>query len=175
MSRGLAIVFAEEYYECLELHYPRLRLLEAGYDVKVVGPQKDVTYKSKEGYWAKSTHTVSELNAGDVKVVVIPGGWCCDRLRRFPEINIFLTACWNEGNGAIVGFICHGGWLPISAKILKGRKVTSFFAIKDDLVNAGAEWVDDRVVVDGRMVSSQMPDDLPGFMKAILQVADGTA
>ena len=172
MSRGLAVVFAEESYECLELHYPRLRLIEAGYTVKVVGPVKDQTYKSKEGYWAKSNAVVADITASDVKVAVVPGGWCCDRLRRFPEICAFLSAVWNNGNGAVVGFICHGGWLPVSAKILTGRTVTSYFAIKDDLMNAGATWVDQSCVVDGRMVSSQVPDDLPIFMKSILEIAD---
>jgi len=172
MSRGLAVVFAEETYECLELHYPRLRLIEAGYSVKIVGPAKDAVYKSKEGYWARSNATVSEINPSEVKVAVVPGGFCCDRLRRFPDINNFLCACWNDGNGAVVGFICHGGWLPVSAKILKGRKVTSFFAIKDDLINAGAEWLDQPCVVDGRMVSSQVPEDLPMFMKSILEIAE---
>lgn len=168
----VAVVFAEDLYECLELHYPRLRLIEAGYIVHVVGPKKGETYKSKEGYWAHSTKTVKDINPESVRVVVVPGGFCTDRLRRYPEICEFLAACWRGGEGAVVGFICHGGWLPISAGIVKGRKVTCFFAVKDDLINAGATYLpDEKCVVDGRMVSAQTPEDLPAFMAAILKVA----
>ena len=172
-GKKLAVVFAEDNYECLELHYPRLRLIEAGYDVHVVGPTDRVgaTYKSKEGYWAVThpTSTVANLDPKSVAVVVVPGGFCTDRLRRYKDICEWLSAAWNDGNGAVVGHICHGAWLPISAKILKGRKTTAFFAIKDDVVNAGAVWSDDRCVVDGKLVSAQTPEDLPAFMAAILK------
>jgi protease I len=165
-----AVVFAEEMYECLELHYPRLRLIEAGFDVKVVGPEAGATYKSKEGYWAKSNSQVKDVDPATVSVVVVPGGFCTDRLRRLPEIVDWLKAASDAG--AVIGFICHGGWLPISAKIVAGKRVTCFFAIKDDLINAGAEYVaDERVVVDGQMVTAQTPEDLPGFMAAILRLA----
>jgi protease I len=169
MSKKIAVVFAEEMYECLELHYPRLRLIEAGFDVKVIGPESGATYKSKEGYWAKSNATVKDVDPATAAVVVVPGGFCTDRLRRSPEICNWLSAA--NGAGAVVGFICHGGWLPISAKIVKGKKCTCFFAIKDDLINAGAEYVDEKVVVDGKMVTAQTPEDLPGFMAAILKLA----
>ncbi len=165
----LAVVFAEDNYECLELHYPRLRLVEAGFEVKVVGPKSATTYKSKEGYWAQSNAVVADVDPAKVAVVVVPGGFCTDRLRRFPDICDWLRAA-NDA-GAVIGFICHGGWLPISAKIVKGKRVTCFFAIKDDLINAGAEYVDERVVVDGKMVTAQTPEDLPGFMAAILKLA----
>lgn len=171
MSRQrVAVVLAEEWYECLELHYPRLRLIEEGFVVHVVGPQAGQTYKSKEGYWAKSTATVGDVDPNLVDILVVPGGFCPDRLRRYPEILSFVSSCWNEGNGAAVGFICHGAWVPISARIVKGRRGTCFFAIKDDLINAGVEYVDERCVVDGRMVSAQTPEDLPLFMKALLQL-----
>jgi protease I len=166
MSKKLAVVLAEDMYECLELHYPRLRLIEAGYDVKVVGPAANATYKSKEGYWAKSTDVVADIKPSDVSVLVIPGGFCTDRLRRLPEMCDFVKQC--DASGAVIGFICHAGWLAVSAKILSGRKVTCFFAIKDDLINAGANYVDERCVVDGKLVSAQTPDDLPAFMAAIL-------
>jgi len=167
-TKGLAVVLAEENYEDLELHYPRLRLKEAGYDVQVVGPIKGNTYKSKHGYWATTTLTFNEVAAADVKVLVVPGGFCTDRLRRYPECNNLVADVWNAG--AVVAFICHGGWVPISAKIVKGRKLTSFIAIKDDLINAGANWVDEKCVVDGKMVTAQTPEDLPAFMQGILQV-----
>jgi protease I len=170
MASKIAVVFAEDMYECLELHYPRLRLIEAGYDVKVVGPTpKGTTHKSKEGYWAVTNCVMDDLDPKTVDMVVVPGGFCTDRLRRFPNIVNFLKDAWNDGKGASVGFICHGGWLPISAGILRGRNVTCFFAVKDDLINAGAIYhADQKCVVDGRMVSAQTPEDLPAFMAALL-------
>ena len=165
----LAVVFAEDMYECLELHYPRLRLIEAGFDVRVVGPASGQTYKSKEGYWTKSTNTVADIDPQSAKVVVVPGGFCTDRLRRDKQICQWLAAA--HAHGAVIGFICHGAWLPISANIIKGYRVTCFFAVKDDVINAGATYVEDeRVVVDRNMVTAQTPDDLPGFMAAILKL-----
>lgn len=129
-SKPVAVVFAEEYYECLELHYPRLRLVEAGFQVHVVGPKSAQVYKSKEGYWAHSTATVADIDPSTVEVIVVPGGFCTDRLRRYPDLCNFLSESWANGNGAVVGYICHGAWLPISAKIVKGRRATCFCAIK---------------------------------------------
>lgn len=208
----VAVVFAEEMYECLELHYPRLRLIEAGYTVHVVGSppplpasaaangdasssHKPVTYKSKEGYWALTTTDMASIDPSTVDVVVVPGGFCTDRLRRFPAVCQFLRDCWfgtasgasadleaftnddktkttaaKENKGAVVGFICHGAWLPISAKIVKGMAGTCFFAIKDDIVNAGMVYSTDRCVADGRMVTAQTPEDLPAFMATILAI-----
>jgi len=170
-TKGLAVILAEDTYEDLELHYPRLRLIEAGYDVQVVGPKKGQNYTSKHGYWATSNLTFAEVNPSEVRVLVVPGGMCTDRLRRYSDCNNMVSEIWKSG--AVVGFICHGGWVPISAKIVKGKRLTSFFAIKDDLINAGADWVDEKCVVDGKMITAQTPDDLPAFMKAILQVLEG--
>jgi len=164
------IVLAEENYETLELHYPRLRLEEAGYSVKTVGPKSGEIYKSKEGYWAKTNATFKDINYQEVKVLVVPGGFCTDRLRRYPECNTLVHDVFMHGG--VVAFICHGGWVPVSAKILKGKKATCFFAIKDDLINAGALYSEDKVVVDGNLVSAQTPDDLPEFMKATLKAAE---
>jgi len=168
MSQGIAVVLVDDLFEDLELHYPRLRLIEAGFDVRVVGNEKGNNYTSKHGYFGKSTHIFSDVDPKEVKILVVPGGFCPDRLRRYAECNNLVKQTWEAG--AIVGFICHGGWVPISAKIVKGRKVTSFFAIKDDLINAGAEWIDEKCVVDGKMVTAQTPEDLPEFMKAILNL-----
>jgi protease I len=167
----VAVVFAEDNYECLELHYPRLRLIEAGFTVHVVGPQAKYTYKSKEGYWAISTCTVADVDPTAVEVVIVPGGFCTDRLRRYPAICDWLTTAWADGKGAVVGYICHGAWLPISAKIVRGMKATCFVAIKDDLINAGAIYIDEKCVSDGRMVTAQTPEDLPAFMAEILRIA----
>eukprot|EP01119_Soliformovum_irregulare_P015778 TRINITY_DN4498_c0_g1_i1.p1 TRINITY_DN4498_c0_g1~~TRINITY_DN4498_c0_g1_i1.p1 ORF type:complete len:196 (-),score=33.53 TRINITY_DN4498_c0_g1_i1:16-603(-) len=169
-NKGLAVVLADDTYEDLELHYPRLRLKEAGYHVEVVGQKKGQNYTSKHGYWATSTAVFTDIKASEVKILVVPGGFCTDRLRRYPECNALVADVWKAGG--VVGFICHGAWVPISAKIVKGKRVTSFFAIKDDLINAGADWVDEKCVVDGKMVTAQTPEDLPAFMKAILEIAD---
>jgi protease I len=170
MSKGLAVVLAENVYENLELHYPRLRLIEAGYEVKLVAPKKGESYGSKEGYPAVSDAVFAEVDPAQVKILVVPGGFAPDKLRRYPECNEFVAACWKAG--AIVGSICHAGWVPISAKIVKGIRLTSVNAIKDDLENAGATWVDEPCVVDGRFVSAQVPKDLPAMMAAILKIAE---
>lgn len=170
-TQGLAVVLAENIYENLELHYPRLRLEEAGYEVKVVGPVKGATYGSKEGYPAVADAAFSEIDPAKVKILVVPGGFAPDKLRRYPECLKLVADAWNAG--AVVGAICHAGWVPISAKILRGKRLTSVNAIKDDLENAGATWVDEPCVVDGRLVTAQVPKDLPAFMQAILRAAGG--
>jgi protease I len=169
-SKGLAVVLAENGYENLEQHNPRLRLIEAGYEVKVVGPKKGETYGSKEGYPAVTDAAFEEIDPNSIKILVVPGGFAPDKLRRYPACLRLVSDAWNAG--AIVGAICHAGWVPISARIVKGVRLTSVNAIKDDLVNAGASWVDEPCVVDGRFVSAQIPKDLPAFMQAILRVAE---
>lgn len=169
-SKGLAIVLAENIYENLELHYPRLRLLEAGYDVKVAGPVNGAAYGSKEGYPAVADVSFSEVDPRQVRILVVPGGFAPDKLRRYPECLKLVAEAWSAG--AIVGSICHAGWVPISARIVKGMRMTSVHAIKDDLENAGAIWVDEPCVTDGRMVSAQVPKDLPAFMRAILELGE---
>eukprot|EP00026_Physarum_polycephalum_P017632 Phypoly_transcript_18923.p1 GENE.Phypoly_transcript_18923~~Phypoly_transcript_18923.p1 ORF type:complete len:172 (+),score=29.72 Phypoly_transcript_18923:214-729(+) len=166
MSKPLAIVLADYDYEDLELHYPRLRLIEDGFEVKIVGKEKKA-YKSKHQYDATVTQTFDEVDPKQVKVLVIPGGWCPDRLRRYPECTKLVRDTFEAGG--IVAMICHGGWVGISAKIVKGKKVTGFVAIKDDLENAGAHYSSDRCVVDGNLVTAQTPDDLPAFMQAIIK------
>eukprot|EP01062_Namystynia_karyoxenos_P073221 TRINITY_DN70052_c0_g1_i1.p2 TRINITY_DN70052_c0_g1~~TRINITY_DN70052_c0_g1_i1.p2 ORF type:complete len:210 (+),score=66.49 TRINITY_DN70052_c0_g1_i1:82-630(+) len=177
---AVAVVLAEDNYEDLELHYPRLRLIEAGFEVKVVGPKRDTTYKSKFGYWARSTHTwppasgradesQGQVDPSSVRILIVPGGFAPDRLRRYPECNSFIAACYH--NGSVVGHICHGAHSLVSARILQGVRTTSFPAIKDDVTNAGAEWVDESCVVDKRIVGAQVPEDLPAFMRAVLELA----
>jgi len=168
-SKGLAVVLAENIYENLELHYPRLRLIEAGYDVKVVGPEKGATYTSKEGYPVVADLSFKEIDPKSVKILIIPGGFAPDKLRRYEGCKKLVAEVWNAGG--IVGAICHAGWVPISARIVKGRRLTSVNAIRDDLENAGATWIDEPCVVDGKLVTAQVPKDLPAMMQAILKIA----
>jgi len=166
----LAVVLAEDQYECLELWYPKLRLEEAGFQVKLVGPKAKEKYLSKEGYWAFTDCIFTDIDPTQVKVLIIPGGLLCpDRLRRYADC-LSLVKKAHE-NGAVIGFICHGAWVPISAKIIRGVKCTCFFAIKDDVTNAGAIYDgDSKVVVDeqNHCVSAQTPSDVAQFMKAVL-------
>jgi protease I len=165
MKKGAILI--EDLYNELEFWVPYFRLIEAGVEMTVVGPKADTTYKSKIGMAATSDAAASDLNGADFDVVVIPGGYAPDRMRRDAGM-VDLVRDAHEA-GKLVAFICHAGWLPISAGIVKGKKLTSFFAIKDDLVNAGAEWVDAAVVRDGNMITSRTPTDLPDFCRAIVE------
>ena len=159
------LVFVEHLYEDLELWYPKIRLIEAGMDVTVAGPEK-ITYAGKNGYPCKADQTLEETHANDFDALVIPGGFAPDKLRRIPKV-LALVREFDKA-GKPIAMICHAGWVPISAKILKGRKVTGVSAIKDDLENAGATFLDQSVVVDGHIISSRTPADLPDFCRAIL-------
>lgn len=167
-TKGLAVVLAENIYEDLELQYPRMRLVEAGYDVRVVAPEKGATYTSKHGYPVQADNTFDEIDPSEVKVLVVPGGYAPDKLRRHEACNTLVKRIAEAG--AVVGMVCHAGWVPISAGIVKGKRLTSVGAIRDDLVNAGAEWVDEPCVVDGTLVSAQVPKDLPAMMTEILKL-----
>jgi len=161
-------ILVEDLYEDLELWYPVLRLREAGAEVKIVGPEAGAVYKSKNGYPAKADLGMQEVRPQDFDAVVIPGGYAPDRMRRHPPMLEFVRAMAEAEKP--VAFICHAGWVPISAGIVRGRRVTSFPSIRDDLVNAGAQWVDEEVVVDRNLVSSRMPADLPAFLRALIQL-----
>ncbi len=160
------VEFAEDGYEDLELWYPYYRLIEEGAEVVLAGHEKR-TYESKHGYPCEVDATVSELRPKDFHAVVIPGGVAGpDRMRRHKEILDFVRAMAKEGK--TVAAICHAAWVPISAGLVKGRTMTSFFSVRDDCVNAGAKWVDRDVVVDGNLITSRTPDDLPAFCRAII-------
>ncbi len=162
-----AIVLLEEQYQELEVWYPYLRFREAGIHAYLVAPEKGKTYPSKVGYPAVSDLAAAEVDGADYDAVVIPGGWSPDFMRRHPDmVNIVRRA---HDAGKVVAAICHGGWMLASADILQGRKITCFFAIKDDLIHAGAVYVDAEVMVDGNLITSRIPSDLPVFMKTILQ------
>ncbi len=155
-------------YEDLELQYPRYRLLEAGAGVTLAGPQANTVYKGKHGYPVKSDASFEVMEASDFQGIVIPGGWMPDLLRRNEKV-LQLVRDFNEA-GQLIAAICHGGWIPISADVYKDIRVTGSPGIKDDLINAGAKWIDAPVVIDGHFVSSRRPDDLPQFMLGILEV-----
>jgi protease I len=157
----------EEIYEDLELWYPVLRLREAGADVKIIGPRAGEVYKSKHGYPAKADLGMDDARPADFGGLVIPGGYAPDRMRRHAAMLDFVRAI-NEAKKPIA-FICHAGWVPISAGIVRGRTVTSVSAIKDDLVNAGAKWIDQEVVVDGNLITSRTPVDLPAFARELVK------
>ncbi len=159
-------VLAENNYQDLELWYPLLRLREEGAEVKVVGTGSADTYTSKHGYPVAVDVAADQVSADDFDAIVIPGGYAPDLMRRYPAMVGLVRDAFQQGK--VVAAICHAGWVLVSAGILKGRRVTSFFAIKDDLVNAGAEWVDEEVVQDGNLITSRMPSDLPAFCRAII-------
>jgi protease I len=159
-------ILVEDLYEDLELWYPYLRLQEARAEVMLLGTGK-AQYKSKHGYPAEEGLMVDGAEPRAYHAVIIPGGYAPDLMRRHPPMIEFVRSA--HDHGAIIAFICHGGWIACSAGILRGRRATSFFAIRDDLVNAGAEWVDAPVVRDGPLISSRTPKDLPVFTKAILE------
>jgi len=159
------VVLAEEMYEDPELWYPYYRLLEEGARVTLVGPEAK-TYESKHGYPARAEMAAAQVRIEDVDGVVVPGGYAPDRLRRYPEIVSLVRGVFDRGG--VVAMICHAAWVPISAGIVKGKRATCVSAIKDDLVNAGATYVDEAVVVDGNLISSRTPADLPAFLPAII-------
>jgi deglycase len=160
-----AAILVENLYEDLELWYPYYRLQEAGLTVTILGTGKR-TYASKHGYPVAEHLVVEDAAPHDYDVVVIPGGYAPDHMRRHPPMVEFVRKAYEAGR--IIAFICHAGWVPISAGIVRGKRATSVRAIKDDLVNAGADWVDEEVVRDGKLISSRGPDDLPAFMRTVL-------
>lgn len=159
-------VLVEDHYEDQELWYPVRRLTEAGAEVTLVGPEAGATYKSKHGYPATSDKAADDVTADEFDGVVIPGGYAPDRMRRHNSMVRLVRELFDAGK--TVAAICHAGWMLCSADVLKGKSATSVSAIKDDMVNAGADWSDQEVVVDGNLITSRTPEDLPAFMKAIL-------
>jgi protease I len=162
-----AAVLVEQQYQEMEVWYPVYRLREAGCSVTLVGPEAGQTYNSKLGYPAKSDKAAKDVSANDFDVLVIPGGFSPDYVRRSKDM-VRLVADMAE-RGKLVAAICHGPWVLCSTKALRGKRVTCFHSIKDDVTNAGATYVDEEVVVDGNIITSRKPDDLPAFMQAIIK------
>jgi protease I len=159
------LLFAAPLYEDLELWYPKIRLEEEGAATVVAG-LGDKTYQGKRGYPVTPDTSVDQVSARDFDALVIPGGYAPDILRRHQKVLDLTREIFQAGKP--VAFICHAGWVPISAGIVKGRRGTSVGAIKDDLVNAGMIWEDSPVVVDGNMITSRTPADLGPFCRAII-------
>ena len=160
-------ILVEDQYQVLEVWYPILRLKENGIETKTIGTGTKESYGSKEGYPCKAELSIEKVKADDFSGVIIPGGFAPDFMRRNPKMAQFIKAVHDQGK--VVASICHGGWMLVSAGILKGRKATSFFAIKDDLIAAGANWSDEEVVVDKNLITSRKPEDLTAFVVEIIK------
>ncbi len=165
--------FVGDIYEDLELWYPKLRMIEAGAKFVCAGPEANTKYDGKNGYPCVSDAKIDDMNAADFDGLLCPGGFMPDKLRRDPKV-LEIVQDFHKA-GKLVAAICHGGWIPISAKVYDGVRVTGSPGIKDDLINAGAIWEDASVVVDRHFVSSRKPDDLPDFCKGMLRVLTGSS
>ncbi|TVR72940.1 MAG: type 1 glutamine amidotransferase [Spirochaetaceae bacterium] len=157
-------------FEDLEFWYPAMRLQEAGHTIHVLGERAGVTWHGKYGVPAESTHSFEDASPDAYDLLLVPGGWAPDKLRRYASVLDLVRAF--DRQGKIIGQICHAGWVLASAGILRGRTVTSTPGIRDDLTNAGATWVDKPVVVDRNLVSSRRPPDLPAYGAALVQAID---
>ena len=166
LSGKTILFFAGPLYEDLELWYPKIRLEEEGARTVVAGTGEK-TYQGKRGYPLTVDASVDELSADRFDGLVIPGGYAPDIMRRSARLLQLTREIFEAGKP--VAFICHAGWVPISAGIVRGKRGTSVGAIKDDLVNAGMLWEDSPVVVDGNLISSRTPADLPQFMPVLIE------
>jgi len=167
-------ILVDQLYQEMEVWYPLFRFQEAGATVVTVGAKAGETYHSKLGYPVKCQLSYDDADPAHFDGVVIPGGYAPDHIRRHAKANQFVQQM--DAAGKLVASICHGPWVLCSAGgMLKGRKATSFFAIKDDVVNAGAHWTDAEVVVDRNLVTSRKPEDLPAFCRAAIEVAAAVA
>ncbi len=160
-------VLIEDGYQVLEVWYPYFRLREEGFETVLVGPGRQKEYRSKEWYPAPEEVSIGNAKVADFDGVIIPGGHAPDMMRREPRMNEFVKAMHQKGK--LVAAICHAGSVLVSAGILRNKNVTCFFAIKDDVINAGAKYTDKEVVVDGNLITSRNPYDLPAFCREIIK------
>ena len=167
LSNQRILVIVGDIYEDLELWYPKLRMLEAGAEVVVAGPEANTVYAGKHGYPCKSDAALHAIDPSAFDGLLVPGGFMPDKLRREQVVLDIVRHFHDEQK--LIAAICHGGWIPISAGVYRGIRVTGSLGIKDDLINAGAIWEDAAVVIDNHHVSSRKPDDLPEFCKGMLE------
>jgi protease I len=166
MAEGKVAILVENDYQDQEVWVPLYRLREEGYQAVVVGTGAR-EYKSKYGYPIVADIAIAQARSGDFKGVVIPGGWAPDRLRQDPAVLKLVRDLFEARR--VVAAICHAGWVLASAGIVKGKKLTAFKAIRDDMVHAGAEFVDAEVVRDGNLITSRTPADLPAFCRELIR------
>ena len=157
----------EDMYNEYEVIYPYYRLQEAGAEVVVVGSGAKEVHQSKMGLTVSVDAVAYDVGPDDFDGVVIPGGYAPDMMRRYPAMVGLVKGLFDQGK--VVAAICHAGWMLASADIVRGKRLTSFFAIKDDLIHAGADWVDAEVVAEGNLITSRKPDDLPAFMREVIK------
>jgi len=165
-GKRVAIMLDQKYQE-LEVWYPLYRLMEAGASVSCVASLPGREYASKLGYPCISDVAAADVRGEDFDAVIVPGGWCPDFMRRDESMVTFIRQCVEAG--IVLAAICHGPWMLCSTDGLKGKRATSFMAIRHDVINAGAQWVDEECVIDGNLITARKPDDLPAFMKAVIQ------
>ena len=164
-------VLVEDRYEDQEAWYPIFRMREEGATVQVIGTGRKEVYDSKHGYPLRQDVSAKDVEAKSLDAIVVPGGYAPDLLRMNKDVTRLVREC--SENGKVVAAICHAGWVLVSAGILRGKRATCYEAIKDDVMNAGAEYVDKEVVVDGRLITSRKPADLPAFCRAIIDTLTG--
>lgn len=162
-----AALLAENLYQEMELWVPYYRLREEGAEVRVLGHGGATSYASKHGYPVAVDAQADGVSAVEFDAVVIPGGYAPDMMRRSPDMVRLVREAFQQGK--VVAAICHAGWMLASAGILRDRTVTSWVSIKDDMVHAGANWIDQGVVVDGNLITSRKPDDLPAFCREVIR------
>ncbi|MBI2197585.1 MAG: type 1 glutamine amidotransferase [Candidatus Rokubacteria bacterium] len=166
-------ILAENLYQEMELWVPYYRLKEEGAEVKVVGAGGATSYASKHGYPVSVDAQAEAVSAVEFDAVIVPGGYAPDLMRRHEAMVRLVREAAQHGK--VVAAICHAGWMLASADVVRGKDVTSFFSIKDDMVHAGARWVDREVVVDGTLITSRKPDDLPAFCREIVKALSKSA
>jgi protease I len=170
VSNKKVAVLLEDLFEDLEFWYPYLRMREEGFAVTSVAPRKG-GYTGKHGVPAEADASAEEISPEELDALIIPGGYSPDRMRRSAAMVALVKSVFAQGKP--VAAICHGPWMLVSAGILQDRKATGFYSIRDDMENAGARWLDEEVVVDGNLITSRNPNDLPAFCRAIIGAVRG--
>lgn len=160
-------ILIDDYFDEREVIYPYYRIQEAGYQPLMIGP-KVGSYHGKTPFSFDAKIAAADVDAANLEGLIVPGGFAPDRMRRVKAMTNLIREI--DQAGKPLGAICHAGWALISAGMVKGRRLTGFSSIREDLENAGADYVDESVVVTGHLVTAQHADDLPEFMMAFVQL-----